>query len=423
MDKFVIHGGKPLHGEVEISGSKNATLPLMAAALDAGGKYVFENVPDLKDVKTLAHLLRIIGAQVDYVPHKMIIDTSRCNFFEAPYELVKTMRASIYVLGPLLGRFGRAKVSLPGGCAWGPRPVDLHLKGMQMLGAQIDLEGGYIIAKAQRLKGTKIHFDISSVGATGNILMAAVLAQGTTIIENAAREPEIEALEHFLVKMGARIEGVGTDTLIIEGVDELKPTNETMIPDRIEAGTFMVAGAITGGDITLKNVRNDHIAALIAKLEEAGVQIETNETTLRINAQKPLKPVNITTAVYPGFPTDMQAQWISLMSVTNGVSIIKDTIFLDRFNHVPELRRLGADITTNENTAIIRGISKLKGAPVMSTDLRASASLIIAGLAAEGTTEILRIYHIDRGYEAIEKKLQGLGADIHRTQTPMFKDI
>ena len=423
MDKFVIHGGKRLSGKVEISGSKNATLALIAATLNAAGEFVFEDVPDLKDIKTMAHLLRIIGAQVEYEAHRMRINTARCNFFEAPYELVKTMRASIYVLGPLLGRFGQAKVSLPGGCAWGPRPVDLHIKGMQMLGAEIELEGGYIIARAKRLKGTRIHFDVSSVGATGNILMAAVLAQGTTIIENAAREPEIEALEKLLGRMGAKIEGIGTDTLIVEGVDELHPVNEKMIPDRIETGTYMLAAAITGGDVTCLNCNPDHVAAISAKLTEAGVRVETGNNFVRVRVENPIRPTDVITAVYPGFPTDMQAQWTALMSVVTGASVVCDTIYKDRFNHIAELKRLGADVTVKENSAFIRGASKLKGAPVMSTDLRASACLIIAGLAASGTTEVLRIYHLDRGYEGVEKKLKALGADIERVRTPMYKDI
>ena len=371
----------------------------------------------------MAHLLRIIGAQVEFTPHKMVVDTSRCNFFEAPYELVKTMRASIYVLGPLLGRFGQARVSLPGGCAWGPRPVDLHLKGMQKLGAQVDLEGGYIVAKARKLKGAKIHFDVSSVGATGNILMAAVLAKGTTLIENAAQEPEIVSLERFLVKMGARIEGVGTETLTIEGVDELQPVSEEVIPDRIEAGTFMIAAAITRGDVLIKNSELGHLDGIVSKLKEAGVQIEVQKDGIRVRAAEQLRPLDIVTAVYPGFPTDMQAQWTALMSVVEGTSIVKDTIYLDRFNHIAELCRLGADISTQENSAIIRGVPELMGAPVMSTDLRASASLILAGLSARGTTEVLRIYHIDRGYETIEKKFQELGGDIERVRTPMYRDI
>jgi len=420
MDRFIIHGGRKLRGEVSIGGSKNAALPFMAASLLTQGETVITNVPELRDVRTMAHLLRIIGARVERKRKIMRIDTGGCSFFEAPYELVKTMRASIYVLGPLLTRYGKVRVSLPGGCAWGPRPVNFHLDGLKKMGARIDLEGGYIIAKARRLKGARIHLDVSSVGATGNLLMAAVLAKGTTVIENAAEEPEIVELELLLKKMGAKIDGIGTTRLEIEGTDDLQAVKYRLIPDRIEAGTFLLAGAITEGSITLKGVNPTHMEAVVDKLSEAGCTITITNSKIHISCSHPLQSIDITTAVYPGFPTDIQAQWTALMSVTEGTSIIRDTIYTDRFNHVPELRRLGADIQVEENTAIIRGVKNLTGAPVMSTDLRASASLILAGLRAQGCTEVLRIYHIDRGYERIEEKLQKLGADIKRESGELY---
>jgi UDP-N-acetylglucosamine 1-carboxyvinyltransferase len=333
------------------------------------------------------------------------------------------MRASIYVLGPLIARYGEAKVSLPGGCAWGPRPVNLHIEGLKKLGADITLDGGYIIAKSNRLKGARIDFDVSSVGATGNILMAAVLAKGTTVIENAALEPEITSLADFLVKMGARIDGIGTNRLEVEGVDTLHPADVNTIPDRIEAGTFLIAAALSGWKdkkITIRNCNPSHLGAVIAKLEDAGATMDVGKDTVGITPPDEIRPVSVTTSVYPGFPTDMQAQWIALMSIAKGTSAVADTIYFDRFTHVPELSRLGANITVKENVATIIGVARLKGAKVMSTDLRASASLILAGLAAEGTTEVLRVYHIDRGYESIEKKLQPLGADISRVSGEEF---
>ncbi len=414
MDKFVIHGGKPLQGEVRVSGSKNAALPIMTAALLAPGKYHFRNVPRLRDVNTLAHLLRIIGAKVEFEDHTMLVDTTTADFPEAPYELVKTMRASIYVLGPLLARFKQAKVSLPGGCAWGPRPVDLHIKGMKKLGASLELEGGYIVAKSETLRGNHIYLDVPSVGATGNIMMAAVLAEGETTIENAASEPEIVDLGDFLEKMGARITGLGTRVVRIAGVPGLRPADHEIIPDRIEASTFLTAGLITGGNIKLLNCQPDHLAELLEKLKEAGAGIMLGEKSIVLSSGKSIQPVNVTTAVYPGFPTDMQAQWIALMTLAQGSSVVTDAIFTDRFTHVPELMRLGADIVMKNNSAFIRGIKQLTGAPVMSTDLRASASLVLAALAAQGRSDVHRVYHIDRGYETIERKLQQLGADIER---------
>ncbi|MFQ5824042.1 MAG: UDP-N-acetylglucosamine 1-carboxyvinyltransferase [bacterium] len=414
MDKIVIIGGRQLKGTVKISGAKNAVLPIMAATLLAPGKFTIRNVPDLRDVKTMAHLLRIIGAQVEFVDHTLKINTTNCNCYEAPYELVKTMRASIYVLGPLLARFSNAKVSLPGGCALGPRPVDLHIKGLKQLGAKIELKNGYICAQADNLKGAHINFDVSSVGATGNILMAAVLAKGKSIIDNAAREPEIAALAEFLVQMGAEIEGIGTGQLKIHGVNELHEVDFTVIPDRIETGTFLIATAITNGEVTLTGVNPNLVTSVTAKLRNAGIYIEEGDSTIFCKAPQRVKAVNLTTAPYPGFPTDLQAQWMALMCVAEGSSIITDTIFFDRFTHVAELKRLGAQIERNENVAVVKGVESLGGAPVMSTDLRASASMILAGLKAERRTEVLRVYHIDRGYECIEEKLKKLGAEIWR---------
>jgi len=417
MDKIVIVGGNRLDGEVVISGSKNATLPIMTATLLSSGKYILKNVPDLRDIKTMRNLLKIIGADVSFSNNILTIETINCNTFEAPYDLVRTMRASIYVLGPLIGRFGYAKVSLPGGCAWGPRPIDLHIEGLKKLGADITLESGYIIAKTKKLKGAIINFGISSVGATCNIMMASVLAEGNTIIENAAKEPEVCSLAEFLNKMGAKINGIGTDRVEIEGVDELHPANEVMIPDRIETATFITAGVITGGKVIIKNSNPEHLTFVLSKFREAGALFKFDNSDVIVEAPEKLEPVNITTAPYPGFPTDMQAQWTTLMSVTFGTSIVKDTIYPDRFNHIPELNRLGADIHIEGNSAIIKGVKELKGANVMSTDLRASASLIVAGLVAKGRTDVLRVYHIDRGYEKIEEKLKKLGANIWREKT------
>lgn len=420
MDKFVIRGGRKLKGTVTISGAKNASLVLMPAALLASGTFRLRNTPALRDVNTMSSLLKTMGMRIDFKDHTLMLDTTNVNKQEAPYEHVKKMRASIYVLGPLLARYGRAKVSLPGGCAWGPRPVNLHIEGMKKLGASVELKRGYIHANAKRLTGARIHFDVSSVGATGNVMMAAVLAKGSTLIENAAIEPEITQLGEFLQAMGARIDGVGTNRLEIEGVEELHPVDVETIPDRIEAGTFLVAGAVTGGSVTLKRVTPKHFLALTAKLEHAGCVVSVGDDTVTLSCPDGIKPVDVTATIYPGFPTDMQAQWIALMSIAGGRSVVTDTIYLDRFKHVPELIRLGADIELKENAAIVKGVKQLTGATVMSTDLRASASLILAGLVAEGTTEVLRVYHIDRGYEAIEKKLQALGADIRRVSSEEF---
>ena len=414
MDKFIIHGGKALRGTVRISGAKNASLALMPATLLASGKYELHNTPDLRDVVTMSRLLQTMGVTVERNGQSLLVNTFRVNKFEAPYEHVKKMRASIYVLGPLVSRYGHAKVSLPGGCAWGPRPVDLHIEGLKKLGASIELERGYIIAKARRLRGARISFKISSVGATGNILMAAVLAKGATLIENAAVEPEITNLAELLISMGAKIGGIGTNILEVDGVDALHPASVETIPDRIETGTMLVACAICGGNVKIEECNPQHVSAVTARLEDAGAKVKADTTSIEIHAPKEVVPVDVATAIYPGFPTDMQAQWIALMAIAKGSSTVTDTIYFDRFKHVPELVRLGADIVLNENAAVIRGVKKLTGAKVMSTDLRASAALILAALRAHGETEVLRVYHLDRGYEAIEKKLQGLGADITR---------
>jgi UDP-N-acetylglucosamine 1-carboxyvinyltransferase len=420
VDKFIIRGGTPLAGEVTISGAKNATLALMPAALLASGTFRLRNTPLLRDVNTMSALLRSMGVSIDTADHTLTLRTEGVDRHEAPYEHVKKMRASIYVLGPLIARYGEARVSLPGGCAWGPRPVNLHLEGIRKLGAQVDLEGGYIVAKASRLTGARISFDVSSVGATGNVMMAAVLARGTTVIQNAAIEPEITALARFLVAMGAKIQGIGTNRLEIQGVDELHPADADTIPDRIEAGTFLVAGAMTRGSVTLHQADPDHLTSVITALEEAGCAVTTTPTTVSLTAPDELRPVNVTAAIYPGFPTDMQAQWTALMTTARGTSVVTDTIYLDRFKHVPEMTRLGAEIELRENAAIVHGGIPLTGAKVMSTDLRASASLILAGLVAEGITEVLRVYHLDRGYESIETKLRALGADIERASGEEF---
>mgnify|MGYP001627482152 FL=1 len=420
MYKFIIHGGKKLSGEVEVSGAKNALLGLLPATILADGEYSFYNSPELLDARSMIKLLENMGEEIEFSDHIIRVKNSGLKILEAPYEFVKKMRASIYVLGPTLSRYGYAKVSMPGGCAWGPRPINLHLEAIQKLGANVDIDQGYIIAKADKLKGAKIVFNIPSVGATVNTMMAAVFAKGTTLISNAAIEPEVTAIADFLVKMGAKISGIGTKFLEIEGVEELHSTDETVIPDRIEAGTLLVAGAITQGNIKVTRCRPDHLDALLTKLTDAGFAIQSGDDFVELKSSDKILPVNVETEVYPGFPTDMQAQWISLMSIANGASEVTDNIYLDRFNHVPELNRLGANIIVKGNTAFIKGVEQLKGAKVMSTDLRASASLVLAGLVAKGTTEVLRIYHLDRGYEKIELKLKKLGADIERVQTDEY---
>jgi UDP-N-acetylglucosamine 1-carboxyvinyltransferase len=417
VDKFIIKGGKRLEGEVSVSGAKNASLALMPAAILASGETILHNTPELNDVYTMEKLLTNLGAECNFVDDILRINTSGLTSFTAPYELVKKMRASVYVLGPLLARFGQAKVSLPGGCAWGPRPINLHLEGLKKMGVSIDLEEGYIIAKTSKLQGAKINFDISSVGATGNLLMAAVLANGVTEINNAAIEPEIVNLAEMLVKMGAMIDGINTPVLTIQGVDDLKPVQMETIPDRIEAGTLLIAAAMTGGSIRLKNIDEKYLKIVLLKLEDSGCTIRQDGQVLELKAPEgKIIPTNVTTSIFPGFPTDMQAQWTAYMSIADGISQVSDTIYLDRFKHIPELVRLGADISLYENIASIKGVKKLKGAKVMSTDLRASASLVLAGLASEGTTEVLRVYHLDRGYQRIEKKLRSLGAQIERVE-------
>lgn len=421
MDKFIIHGGKKLSGKVAVSGAKNSALALMPATLLNAGKNIIRNAPEVNDIFTMKKLLEHLGVSSSFEQNVITLDTNNITSQDAPYEHVKKMRASVYVLGPLLSRFGYAKVSMPGGCAWGPRPINLHLEAMKKLGAEIELDEGYIIAKAQKLHGAKIHFDVPSVGATGNAMMAATLAKGTTLITNAAIEPEITQLAEFLVSMGAKIYGIGSNALEIEGVNQLNPSSIVNISDRIEAGTLLIAAAITQSKIALEYENFPHIEAITLKLEDAGFKLLQNNNIIEIDAEniRP-KSVDVTTAVYPGFPTDMQAQWIALMSLADGTSTVTDTIYLDRFAHVPELMRLGAKIEMVNNSAIIRGVNSLKGAKVMSTDLRASASLVLAGLAAQGTTEVLRIYHLDRGYQKIEEKLKSLGADIERVSTTEY---
>lgn len=417
MDKFVIQGGKRLSGTVPVSGAKNATLELMPAALLAPGVYRLYNTPDIRDVWTMSRLLSSMGAHAELNDNELFLDTSNITNQDAPYEHVKRMRASIHVLGPLLARYGYAKVSLPGGCAWGPRPVDFHLKGLERLGAEITLEGGYIIARAGRLKGARVSFDFASVGATFNVMAAASLAKGRTVITNAAMEPEVTAAGRFLQKMGAQIEGLGTATITVDGVDDLKAVDEETIPDRIEAATLLIALAITGGDGTITGTNPYHLAFVLEKLEEAGCEIDIRADVITLRAPDELKPVDITTAVYPGFPTDVQAQWMALMTQANGTSTVTETIYKDRFMHVPELARLGCEIHVNDNTVMIRGGKKPTGAIVMSTDLRASVAMVLAGLVGDGPTEVLRIYHLDRGYEGLERKLTTLGAEIRREPT------
>jgi UDP-N-acetylglucosamine 1-carboxyvinyltransferase len=416
MDKLQIQGGVPLEGEVRISGAKNATLPILAGALLADDPVVVANVPHLKDVTTTVELLGRMGATVT-VDERMRIEVDGSTVKEcfAPYELVKTMRASILVLGPLLARFGRADISLPGGCAIGARPVNIHIAGLQAMGADITIESGYIRARADRLHGARLVLDTVTVTGTENLMMAATLADGETVIENAAREPEVIDLANFLTAMGAKIQGAGTDKIVIQGVKRLRGTTYDVLPDRIEAGTYLVAGAITGGHVRVKNTRPDHLDAVLAKLEEAGATVGVGDTWIEVDmrGRRP-KSVDVRTAPYPAFPTDMQAQFAALNTVASGVGTIIETIFENRFMHMLEMRRLGAEIRLEGNTAIIRGVERLTAAPVMATDLRASASLVLAGLVAEGRTDIERIYHIDRGYEAIEEKLAQLGAQIKR---------
>ncbi len=478
MDAFRICGGKRLEGTVTVGGAKNAVLPMMAAALLIPGRTYIRRVPQLRDVTTMLELLEHLGARGGYRDHSFEIDASNLTSHEAPWDIVRKMRASVYALGPLLARLGKAKVSLPGGCAWGPRPVDLHVRGMELLGAEVRLEEGYIQAEAPAggLRGARISFDISSVGATGNVLMAASLAHGTTVVENAAREPDIVALADFLNAAGARISGQGTATITIEGVPWLHPVDFENIPDRIEAGTYLAAAAITGGDVTLEGVRPDHLTIVLDRLRAMGAGIAIEDTRVRVfpadrdelaqtmalrgsesdagragtasampvgsmgedpamaassvpnppdrrsgrdrRASRRLRSIDITTQPYPGFPTDLQAQFMALLCVAEGTGVITDTIYPDRFTHVPELHRLGADIRLVNNAATVRGVESLSGAHVTSTDIRASSALVLAGLVAKGETHVHRVYHIDRGYESIESRLRELGADIERYNVP-----
>ncbi|WP_395769471.1 UDP-N-acetylglucosamine 1-carboxyvinyltransferase [Arenimonas sp.] len=416
MAKIIINGGDVLHGEVQISGAKNAVLPILCATILADEPVTLSNVPHLHDVTTTISLLGALGAKITVDDNQTLhIDPRSVNQTVAPYELVKTMRASILVLGPLLAKFGHAEVSLPGGCAIGSRPVDLHIRGMQALGAEVTVENGFVKAKCDRLKGGRFVFDMVSVGATENVLSAAVLAQGTTVLENCAQEPEIIDLALCLQALGAKIDGIGTSTLTIEGVERLHGGTYQVQADRIETGTFLVAAAMTGGRVVCRRARADYMDSVLQKLVEAGADISTtaDSITLDMGGRRP-KAVNITTAPYPAFPTDMQAQFAAMNCIADGVGVIKETIFENRFMHMNELQRLGADVKIDGHTAIVRGVRELTGAPVMATDLRASASLVLAGLVAKGETVIDRIYHIDRGYENIEEKFRGLGARIKR---------
>jgi UDP-N-acetylglucosamine 1-carboxyvinyltransferase len=416
MDKLQITGGVPLEGEVRISGAKNATLPILAAGLLASDPVTICNVPHLKDVTTTIELLGRMGVSVTIAEGLRIeVDASTLKECFAPYDLVKTMRASILVLGPLVARFGRADVSLPGGCAIGARPVNIHVAGLQAMGADIQIEGGYIRARAGRLRGARLVLDAVTVTGTENLMMAATLADGETVLENAAREPEVVDLANFLIAMGAKIQGAGTDKIVIQGVTKLHGTTYEVLPDRIESGTYLVAGAITRGHVRIKNTRPEHLDAVTAKLREAGASVDIGDNWIEVDmrGRRP-RAIDVRTAPYPAFPTDMQAQFAALNTVAAGVGTIIETIFENRFMHMLEMRRLGAEIRLEGNTAIIRGVERLTAAPVMATDLRASASLVLAGLIAEGRTEIERIYHIDRGYETIEEKLAGIGAQIRR---------
>ncbi|MDM8535677.1 UDP-N-acetylglucosamine 1-carboxyvinyltransferase [Desulfobacterales bacterium HSG17] len=417
MDKIQIVGGQKLQGEVNISGAKNAALPLIASSILVNGKISYSNVPNLMDIDSIRLLLEDLGAQCSTSSGCLDVNGAFINKIEAQYDLVRKMRASILVLGPLVARFGHAKVSLPGGCAIGARPVNMHLAGLEALGATISLEHGYIEAKADKLVGNEIYFDMPTVTGTENLMMAATLAKGKSILRNAAREPEIVALAQALIQMGAKIKGAGTTIITVEGVEKLHPVHIKIIPDRIETGTFMVAAAATGGDILVKGCEPEHIGGIINKLKATGALVEIFKDSIRVKGSKIIKSIDIKTLPYPGFPTDMQAQFMTLMTIANGSSMIHESVFENRFIHANELLRMGADISiTNGNLASIKGVKALQAAPVMASDLRASASLVIAGLIAKGTTIISRIYHMDRGYEAIEKKLFKLGADIKRMQ-------
>ena len=420
MDAIEIEGGVPLKGEVEVSGSKNATLPQIAAALLSAGRSVFRNVPELADIRTMGRLLSHMGAKVardgETGGHTLEIDAAGLPRPEAPYELVKTMRASVLVLGPLVARLGRARVSLPGGCAIGARPIDQHLKGLAALGAHIELAHGYVEASAKRLRGAQFVFDLPTVTGTENLMMAAALADGRTVLENCAREPEVTALAAVLTRMGARIDGAGTSTVVVEGVRELRPADVEVIPDRIEAGTLLAAALITGGNVLVRRARAEDLEALLVKLREAGATVVPERDGLRLRAPARPDATDFVTGPFPGFPTDLQAQLMACMTVAKGAARVVETVFENRFMHVQELSRMGAEIHVDGHTAVVKGVPKLSGAPVMATDLRASASLVLAGLRAEGVTTVHRVYHLDRGYEALDNKLRSLGARVRRVQ-------
>ena len=415
MDKIIIEGGKTLKGTVKVSGAKNSALPIIAACLLTGGRHRLTNIPHLKDIETIKRIMSKLGVEFYGNRDTLEIDSNNLKSHETPYDLVKTMRASILLLGPLLSRSGKAKISLPGGCAIGARPVNLHLKALAAMGVDMSLDHGYVTAQAKRLKGADIFFDIPTVTGTENIMMASVTANGKTVLKNAAKEPEILDLADLLRGMGADIEGDGTDTIVIHGVKDLRPARHTVIPDRIEAGTFLIAGAMTGGEIRIDACRPEHLGALVEKLESVGAEVQASDDSFSIKGPDNIESVDIKTMPFPGFPTDLQAQFMSLMCIAKGWSMIRETVFENRFIHVSELRRMGADIEINGSQALVKGKDRLLSAPVMATDLRASASLILAGLVAEGgRTEVHRIYHLDRGYEALENKFKGLGATIWR---------
>lgn len=418
MDEILISGGKRLAGEVRISGAKNSALPILASTILGGGECVITNVPRVVDVLTMGKLLGILGAKVFHEGNRAVIQVDAIESTEAPYDLVKTMRASVLVLGPLLARWGEAKVSLPGGCAIGSRPVNLHLAGLAKLGADISIEHGYITARAKRLRGERIYCDTPTVTGTENLMMAATLAEGVTTLENAAKEPEIVDLAEFLVKRGARIRGAGTDEIVIEGVRELHGGEHDVIPDRIEAGTYLAAAAVTQGDVIATHCRPGHLEAVLMKLREAGADVREGNDYVRLTMPGPLRGTDIRTLPFPGFPTDMQAQMVALLSLAEGTSVVTETVFESRFMHVEELRRMGANIRVEGNRLVVTGRKQLTGAPVMASDLRASAGLIVAGLVAEGVTHVQRVYHLDRGYERIEEKLGALGAEVQRQKSP-----
>ena len=416
MDKIVIEGGTPLRGTVKIGGSKNAALPILVSSLLVDGENTYANVPNLKDIQSVCGVLEYLGAKIEKNESEIRIDATGLDNSEAPYDLVRKMRASILVLGPLVARLGKAKVSLPGGCAIGARPINLHLKGLSRMGADIKLEQGYVIATAKKLVGTDLYLDLPTVGGTENLMMAAVLAEGETILRNVAREPEIVALADALNQAGANVKGAGTSMIVIQGVKSLRPAKVRIIPDRIEAGTFLVAGALTKGDVVITDCEPDHMRAVINKVRQTGADIDTEGNRIRVRGPEKIVSANVKTLPYPGYPTDMQAQFMVLMTLADGMSVISENIFENRFIHVSELHRMGADIEISGNTAVVKGVHHLSGAPVMATDLRASASLILAGLAAEGQTTVHRVYHLDRGYESIEKKFAALNAKIQRAK-------